>query len=1188
MKKIPLLLFILLLIALVPICAWAQSNTTNKGTEFWTVWMDHIDGTNSNMSLYITGDINTSGTAAAVDGSFSIPFTVTASQVTVVTIPNSAFLGSEGTFNKGIHITSAQNIVVYAHIYANDRSGATLVLPVNAMGKDYYSINYKQQSPVYNGRSGVSAFCVIATEDSTTVQITPTATLTGGETANNTYTITLQKGQVYQGLATADLTGTHIKSVSTGSQSCKKIAVYSGSSWVYITCTPSLSSADNLFQQVYPTAAWGKNYITAPLYGRGYDVYRIIYSDPTANVQLNGVTIPVSSLVNNFYYEFSSTTPNVITSDKPIQVVQYAVTEKSTINCGTNSETVGDPEMIFITPIEQGLDHVTLYSTDKQTIQKSFINVIIPTSAASSFLIDGATPPTGFTPVPGNTAYSYNQIAVSFPATHNISASAPFNAIAYGFGQVESYGYAAGTDLKNLNEFIVLDNPATSVTGTAGCTGVPYKLQLSIPYQTTNISWDFKDGSTPYVDNSPVVKNTVVKGTQTLYVYEYPQPITFNSAGSYSVVATVFNPTSDDCGSNEQIELDYTISDAPGTAFNSPATACPGDAVAFTDQTNTKGVSTQTWAWDFGDATNSTANNPNTATTQNPTHSFSKPGNYTVTLTVTNQNGCSTAYQQSIHINALPVASFSLSAPDCATRNITFTDTSIPGEGTLTTWNWDFGDGSSSINTTNAAFTHTYAAAGTYTVVLAVTSSTGCTNTLSQTITIHPQPVADFVLPDICTSQSTAQFTDKSNIADNSQLTYLWNFGDPNATAANPNTSTLQNPTHNYSAAANYTVTLTVTSNNGCTAIKTAPFTVNGDNPTAAFHPDPANTYCSSDDVVIISDAKVSFGLITQIKMYWDYSGDQSNFTIYTKDQINAGGVFKMSHNYGLFNNPGQTKTYSLAMLAYSGSSAVCAGQSPTLQITIKTNPAVTLSNIGTICQEALPVQITENKNGFTGTGVFSGKGISPSGLFDPSVSGPGTFTINYVFTANNSCTYSASQTVTVYPTPTANAGPNLTLLEGGSKKIYATATGNTPLTYKWTPADGSKATGLDHDDVLQPVASPTDNISYVLTVISADGCTASSTMSFVVLKAPVVPNTFTPNNDGVNDTWDIKYLDSYPNCTVDIYNRYGEKLYSSIGYPIPWDGTYKGAQLPVGTYYYIINPKNGRSVIAGSVTIIR
>ncbi len=83
-------------------------------------------------------------------------------------------------------------------------------------------------------------------------------------------------------------------------------------------------------------------------------------------------------------------------------------------------------------------------------------------------------------------------------------------------------------------------------------------------------------------------------------------------------------------------------------------------------------------------------------------------------------------------------------------------------------------------------------------------------------------------------------------------------------------------------------------------------------------------------------------------------------------------------------------------------------------------------------------------------------------------------------------------------------------------------------------------------------------------------------------MKAPVIPNNFTPNGDGVNDTWDIKYIDSYPGCTVDIFNRYGSHLFTSIGYAKAWDGTYNGAPLPVGTYYYVINPKNGRNRLSG------
>jgi gliding motility-associated-like protein len=108
--------------------------------------------------------------------------------------------------------------------------------------------------------------------------------------------------------------------------------------------------------------------------------------------------------------------------------------------------------------------------------------------------------------------------------------------------------------------------------------------------------------------------------------------------------------------------------------------------------------------------------------------------------------------------------------------------------------------------------------------------------------------------------------------------------------------------------------------------------------------------------------------------------------------------------------------------------------------------------------------------------------------------------------------------------------------------------------------------------------ASPDYSFTYFTGVLTVTSVTAGV----------VVPNAFTPNGDGVNDKWTIKYIENYPNCTIDIFHRWGGKVFSSVGYGVQWDGRSKGTDLPPGTYYYIINLKNGLSPMAGWVAILK
>jgi gliding motility-associated-like protein len=170
-----------------------------------------------------------------------------------------------------------------------------------------------------------------------------------------------------------------------------------------------------------------------------------------------------------------------------------------------------------------------------------------------------------------------------------------------------------------------------------------------------------------------------------------------------------------------------------------------------------------------------------------------------------------------------------------------------------------------------------------------------------------------------------------------------------------------------------------------------------------------------------------------------------------------------------------------------------------------------------------------------------------------------------------------------VNPYPIVNAGPDLFILEDGSDTLETIITANNP-TYLWTP----NLYFLSSNTIKNPIVKGVEDITYTLTVTGQGGCATSDQVFIKVLKGPEIPNIFSPNGDGIHDTWLIKYLDTYPGCTVDIFNRYGQKIFQSVGYGKPWDGTINGSPVPMGTYYYIVDPKNGRKIMSGYVDVIR
>lgn len=173
---------------------------------------------------------------------------------------------------------------------------------------------------------------------------------------------------------------------------------------------------------------------------------------------------------------------------------------------------------------------------------------------------------------------------------------------------------------------------------------------------------------------------------------------------------------------------------------------------------------------------------------------------------------------------------------------------------------------------------------------------------------------------------------------------------------------------------------------------------------------------------------------------------------------------------------------------------------------------------------------------------------------------------------------------VRIQPPVVVNAGPDKEILLGTSVVLEGSADGNYPVT--WTPATGLT---IPASDPLHPVAAPTVTTTYTLSA-GAGGC-ASSDQVTVTVRPPIrIPNAFTPNNDGRDDTWQIEFIEQFPDNTVSVFNRWGNRVFSTEHYSRAneWRGDINGQPAPVGTYYYVVVTKGplGRSY-AGSITVL-
>lgn len=289
----------------------------------------------------------------------------------------------------------------------------------------------------------------------------------------------------------------------------------------------------------------------------------------------------------------------------------------------------------------------------------------------------------------------------------------------------------------------------------------------------------------------------------------------------------------------------------------------------------------------------------------------------------------------------------------------------------------------------------------------------------------------------------------------------------------------------------------------------------------------------------------------------------------------------------GSFSSAGATVTINDAQPVQSGkyyvtvtSAAGCMNQD-SVMVTVDPVPQAAAEPVNSDICEGEEVQLTAS-------GGIRYKWLPASGLSSPDIAMPiarPTDTVNYKVVVYNafSCSDTATVTINVAAKPYANAGPDKSIIEGNAAQLEGAAEGQ-DIHYSWSPV-----LNMNNAQLLNPEVTPTTGTDYTLTVVSNLGCgTATDIMHVFVYKDIFVPNAFTPNKDGTNDSWNIPALNAVTNFEIRVFNRYGQLVFHTRNTNRGWNGKFNGTDQPIGTYVYLINIDNGKRILKGPLMLIR
>ncbi|MES2514553.1 MAG: PKD domain-containing protein [Bacteroidota bacterium] len=651
------------------------------------------------------------------------------------------------------------------------------------------------------------------------------------------------------------------------------------------------------------------------------------------------------------------------------------------------------------------------------------------------------------------------------------SASIFINTSSVNTGSISSYGWLFGdgatSSLAQPNHQYAnagTYNATLNVTTNAGCNNsVSHPVNVNALPNTFFAAPNVCDGFPVNFTNN----STIVAGTITNYSWDFDsdgiadnlnQSPThhYTSPGTYTAELTVVS--NNNCSASYSSAI--VVHPLPVVQF-SAANVCEGIVTAFTNQSTIIAGQVTSYNWTFGDNSSATVANPN--------HTYSVSGNYSISLTATSNFNCVNVISGNTVVHTKPTVQFSVPAV-CYGLSSGFINQSTVVGGQITNYNWTFGD-----NTASALVSpsHSYLAAGTYSVVLTATSNFNCTNSSFQFVTVNPKPSAYFisVQPSACTH--TIGFINTSNVSGGSITSSNWSYGDGN-------TASSQNGSNNYINNGTYNAQLIVTSNMGCLDTAIIPVTISP-LPTAAFN---ANSVCLNGISTFTNSSSVTSGFINTVN--WTFGDGSQSFLNQPTHQYAGAGTYNVTLNITTNSNCSNSITQQVTVnplpTVLFTANNVCDGNA----VNFFNTSSITSGSISNYMWDYTSDGIPDNTNQVANT------------LFTT----PGTYTTQLMAISNFNCSATHTAVVIVYPKPVAQFSSAAVCQAVPVTFTNQSTISSGQITYnQWAFGDNTTSTIINP----QHLYTGSGNYNVTLTATSNFGCASSVSLLALVHPKPIV-----------------------------------------------------------------------------------